>query len=176
MSLKVKFTKARMISLPNNPHVRLRVGPPRAIQTNEAKTYAQLTGHISLTHDILMDEVFEIRLPDLNPKPVRKRPEHSDRFHEALEDTETRRIIQNRADAQVLIEKIRTYSTGPAACLEVVEDTDGLMDGEHDLSEAERELTGLVKEKTGIESAAEAAQIERLAQAKQNAQKKSDSK
>jgi hypothetical protein len=164
--LRVRFTKARMISLPgDNGHVRLRVGPARAVETNAAKTYEQFTSRRVLTHDIIMNDVFDVRLPELTPRPIRRRPEYTPTFVAALEEAEMRRCIQNRADAEKIIEKIRVYSTGPAACLEVIEDSHGLVDGDElDLSEAERELTGLVKEKTGIESAAKAAQIERLAQ------------
>ena len=175
--LRVRFTKARMISLPgDNSHVRLRVGPARTIETNAAKTFEQFTSRQVLTHDIVMSDVFDIRLPELTPKPLKRRPEYTPNFAAALEEAEMRRCIQNRADAEKVIEKIRVYSTGPASCLEVVEDSHGLVSsGELDLSEAERELTGLVKEKTSIESAAEAAKIERLAQmqSKQNAQKRS---
>lgn len=144
--LKVRFKKARMISLPGNDHVMLGVGKARLLKQSEGLVFKNGQPTHALHHPIDLDkQIFEIKTPDTTPRIPERRAEWDEEYYSRIRSAAYDDAIKARAELAELVAKIRTYLR--SGTLEVIEDSEGLLARDDiELSEAEKAVAGLDKQ------------------------------
>ncbi|HUY41117.1 MAG TPA: hypothetical protein VMV82_06065 [Candidatus Dormibacteraeota bacterium] len=139
-SIKFKYKKNQMIDFDDGVYHAIPVLSARMVPVNTPYGDSQV-----LLHDFDMGHVHLIELPNMSPQIPKRRDEWSDGFFAKVQEAAYAQAIENRAKVSQIVKRVKLYADANqpgGAVVEIVEDADGILAEDHELSEAEAALIG----------------------------------